>query len=100
MFKTAFPLFNESLRHFFACFLFVPAEITPTNRNTIPRGTCCCCFLCTAKFRVAFDCQGLNKLANECLHQFSSNEQYLEYRMEKKKGWIAEGKLRADTPLP
>ena len=53
-----------------------------------------------ANLAVAFTCRQENRTANECLHQFSGDEHWLAYRAEKKKAWMAEGKLRADTPLP
>jgi COX assembly protein 1 len=53
----------------------------------------------SANFKVAWQCREHNRTANACLHQYSKDELWEEYKRDKKRAWIEQGILRKDTPL-
>jgi len=46
-----------------------------------------------AGFMVTFRCREELRIANECLHQYTTDEQYAEFRKEKIDKWVADGVL-------
>lgn len=46
-----------------------------------------------AGFMVTFRCRDALHTANECLHQFTTEENYAAYRKEKIDGWVEQGVL-------
>lgn len=46
-----------------------------------------------AGFMVTFRCRDKLNMANECLHQYTTDEQYAEFRRQKIDEWVAQGVL-------
>ena len=46
-----------------------------------------------AGFMVTFRCRESMKVANECLHQYTTDEQYAAFKKEKIDNWVSEGVL-------
>jgi hypothetical protein len=46
-----------------------------------------------AGFMVTFRCRDAMNIANECLHQYTTDEQYAAFKRDKIEAWVREGVL-------